>query len=71
MHNEFTSIIEKDDGWFISYCLEIPRANGHRRTVEECRERLSEAVNLILKDRRDDTLHGVPEEAIHETVTLQ
>jgi len=28
MHNEFTSIIEKDNGWYIAYCPEIPDANG-------------------------------------------
>jgi len=28
MHNEFTAIVERDGGWFIAYCLEIPGANG-------------------------------------------
>jgi len=28
MHNEFTAIIEKDEGWYIAYCPEIPGANG-------------------------------------------
>lgn len=70
MHNEFTAIIEEDDGWYIAYCPEIPGANGQGRTVEECRESLAEAINLILEDRRDDALRGVPEEAIRETVVL-
>lgn len=70
MHNEFTAIIEEDDGWFIAYCLEIPGANGQGRTVEECRQSLADAINLILGDRRDDAMRGVPEEAIRETVVL-
>lgn len=70
MHNEFTAIIEEDDGWYIAYCPEIPGANGQGRTVEECRESLAEVINLILEDRRDDALRGVPEEAIRETVVL-
>ena len=70
MHNEFTAIIEEDEGWFIAYCPEIPGANGQGRTVEECRKSLADAINLILEDRRDDALRGVPEEAIRETVVL-
>ncbi len=71
MHNEFTAIIEEDEGWFIAYCPEIPGANGQGRTVEESRESLAEAINLILEDRRDDALRGVPEDAIRGTVVLQ
>ncbi len=71
MHNEFTAIIEEDEGWFIAYCPEIPGANGQGRTIEECRESLAEAINLILEDRRDDALRGVPEDAIRGTVVLQ
>ncbi|MEK0371245.1 MAG: type II toxin-antitoxin system HicB family antitoxin, partial [Nitrosopumilus sp.] len=52
MHNEFTCIIEKDEDWFISYCPEIPVANGQGRTIEECRKILSEAIALILKNRK-------------------
>ena len=54
MHNEFTSIIERDGEWYIAYCPEIPGANGQGQTVEECRENLAEAIALILEDRRED-----------------
>ena len=71
MHNEFTAIIEKDDDWFIAYCLEIPGANGQGRTIEECRKSLAAAIALILEDRREDALRGAPEDAIRETVVVQ
>ena len=71
MHNEFTSVIEQDGEWFIGYCPEIPGANGQGRTVEECRANLSEAIALILEDRREDGLRGVPQGAIRETVVVQ
>lgn len=71
MHNEFTAIIEQDEAWFIAYCPEIPGANGQGRTAEECRENLAEAIRLILEDRREDALRGVPQDAIRETVVLQ
>lgn len=71
MHNEFTAIIEQDEEWFIAYCPEMPGANGQGRTIEECRESLAAAIELILKDRREDALRGVPQDAIRETVVLQ
>ena len=71
MHNEFTAIIEQDQEWFIGYCPEIPGANGQGRTVEECRQNLVEAISLILEDRRQDALRGVPEDAIRDVVVVQ
>lgn len=70
MHNEFTAVIERDGEWFIAYCPEVPGANGQGRTKEEAKESLSEAISLILEDRRSDGLRGVPAEAIQETVTV-
>lgn len=70
MHNEFTAIIERDGDWFIAYCPEIPGANGQGRTKEEARKSLSEAIALILEDRRQDALKGVPPDAERETVTV-
>lgn len=71
MRNEFTAIIERDDEWYIAYCPEVPGANGQGRTLEECRESLMDAIALILEDRRQDGLRGVPAEAIQETVVVQ
>lgn len=70
MHNEFTAIIEADKEWFWGYCPEIPGANGQGKTIEECRKNLAEAISLILADRREDALRGVPEGAIREIVKL-
>ncbi len=71
MRNEFTAVIERDGDWFIGWSPEIPGANGQGRTVEECRANLSEAIRLILDDRREDGLRGIPPEAIQETLTVQ
>jgi len=71
MHNEFTAIIEQDGDWYIGYCPEIPGANGQGRTIEECRQNLTGAVSLILEDRREDALRGIPVDAIREVVVVQ
>jgi len=71
MHNEFTAIIEKDEDWYIAYCAEIPGANGQGKTKSECLENLSEAIDLILQDRRQDALDGIPEDAESELIAVQ
>ncbi|MBN2531491.1 MAG: type II toxin-antitoxin system HicB family antitoxin [Spirochaetales bacterium] len=69
MHNEFTAIIEKDGDWYIGYCPEIPGANGQGKTKEECERNLADAISLILEDRREDALRGIPDDAIKETIS--
>ncbi len=71
MHNEFNAIVEKDGEWFIAYCPEIPGANGQGRTKEKCLKSLSDAIHLILEDRRQDALRGVPPGAIQEVVSVE
>lgn len=70
MQNEFTAVFEKDGEWYVGFCPEIPEANGQGRTVEECRENLAQAIALILQDRREDALRGVPADAIREVVRV-
>ena len=70
MKNEFTAIIEQDKEWYIAYCPEIPGANGQGKTKEEARENLAEAIVLILEDRREEGLRGVPADAIQEMITV-
>jgi predicted RNase H-like HicB family nuclease len=71
MANEFTAIIEHDGDWYVAYCAEIPGANGQGHTKEEARKSLAEAIKLILEDRREDALRGVPPDAICEPVTVK
>ncbi|MCG8585290.1 MAG: type II toxin-antitoxin system HicB family antitoxin [Pirellulales bacterium] len=71
MASQFTAIIEQSEEWFIAYCPEIPGANGQGKTKEEAVESLSEAISLILEDRREDAMRGVPPEAVTETVTVE
>jgi predicted RNase H-like HicB family nuclease len=71
MSGEFTGIFEKDGDWYIGYCPEVPGANGQGRTLEECRTSLAEAIKLILEDRREQGLAGVPSDAIREKVVVR
>lgn len=71
MSNEFTAIIEQDGPWYIAYSPEIPGANGQGKTKEEARESLAQGIRLILEDRREDGLRGIPADAIRETITVR
>lgn len=71
MHNEFTAVFEKDEDWYIAYSPEIPGANGQGRTKSEARQSLIDAIALILEDRREEGLRGVPPDAERETVVVR
>jgi len=71
MRNEFTEIIEQDGQWYIAYCLEIAGADDQGQSTVEALDNLAEAIALILEDRREDGLRGLPPDAMRETVVAQ
>ena len=71
MKHVFTAVFERDGEWHVAYCPEIPGANGQGRTQNEARDSLRSAIELILEDRLEDGLRGLPEDAIRETVILE
>jgi predicted RNase H-like HicB family nuclease len=71
MKGELTAIIEKaPEGGYWAICPEIPGANGQGESIEETKESLKNAIKLILDDRLEDILRGLPNDAIHETVAI-
>ena len=44
---------EGDEGGYIGYVAELPGANTQGETLEEVRENLSEAIQLILEANRE------------------
>ncbi len=71
MRHEFTAIYEHDDDWIIAFCPEVPGANGQGHTKDEARASLADAIVLVLEDRRDDGLRGVPADAERETIVVE
>lgn len=53
MENTFTGVFEKVDDWYIGYVQELPSANVQEKTLEEARESLREAIELILISSRE------------------
>ncbi|MBF0103253.1 MAG: type II toxin-antitoxin system HicB family antitoxin [Desulfobacterales bacterium] len=51
MKGELTAIIEKSpEGGYWAICPEIPGANGQGETIEETKESLKNAIQLILAE---------------------
>lgn len=71
MKGEFTAIIEPaPEGGYWAICLEVPGANGQGETIDNAKENLRQAIELILQDRREDILRGLPEDVIQEKILI-
>ncbi len=71
MKAEFTAIIETaTEGGYWAICPEIPGANGQGETLEEAKESLKNAIQLIFEDRLADIRRGLPENAIKDTISI-
>ncbi|MDD5092515.1 MAG: type II toxin-antitoxin system HicB family antitoxin [Candidatus Wallbacteria bacterium] len=53
MMEKFNAIFQQDGKWWIGFVEELPGANGQGRTMEEARESLKEAIQLILEANRE------------------
>ena len=52
---EMTAIFEPcDESGFIAYIEEIPGINSQGETIEEAKENLTDAINLMFEERRDN-----------------
>jgi len=50
---KFTAVYEQVGDWWMGYVEELPGANTQGRTLEEARENLKEAVQLIIEANRE------------------
>ena len=51
---QYTAIIQKtEDGWYIGQCEQIPGALTQGKTIEEVKENLKEAIQLVLETEKD------------------
>ena len=71
MKAELTAIIEvAPEGGYWAICPEIPGANGQGETVEDAKNDLRAAIELIIADRRADMMRGLPSDAIQEAILV-
>ncbi len=71
MKAEYTAIIEEaPEGGYWAICPEVPGANGQGETIEEAKKSLEEAIKLIIEDRREDFLKGLPSNVVRDKVIV-
>jgi len=61
MQFEFTAVFEKVPEGYIAFVEELPGANTQGKTIEEARENLKEAIQLVLDANRtltEESLRG-------------
>ncbi|MFP5285854.1 MAG: type II toxin-antitoxin system HicB family antitoxin [Thermoanaerobaculia bacterium] len=71
MTAEFTAVFRRVPEGYIAFVEELPGANTQGATLEEARENLREAVQLVLEANRvlaEEELEGV--EAIRESLKV-
>jgi predicted RNase H-like HicB family nuclease len=69
MENAYTPVFVRDGDWWAAYVEELPGANTQGATLEEARENLREAIQLVLEAnqeiaRRRERGHSVTRETL-------
>jgi len=69
----FTAVFEEaEEGGYIAFVEELPGANTQGETLDEARENLREAVELILGVNRESALEGIDERrVIRESLVIR
>jgi predicted RNase H-like HicB family nuclease len=71
MKREFTVVYTPiEDGWIMATVPELPGAVTQGRTIEEAREMIHEAVELLLQSYRDNAAKVAPVGAVWETLSV-
>ena len=62
---ELTAVIEPaPEGGFWAICLEIPGVNGQGESIEQAKQDLQTAIELLLEDREAAISRGLPPDAV-------
>ena len=68
---EMTAVFEPCvEGGFIAYVQEIPGINTQGETIEEAKENLADAVNLVFEEMRATIKKGRTSKLITQTMTF-
>jgi len=72
MKNTFTAVfVPAEEGGFIAFAAELPGANTQGETIEEARENLREAIELILETNRELAQAELRKPATTEPITVE
>ena len=68
---KLTAVFERVGDWWLGYVEELPGANTQGKTIDEVRENLREAVQLVIEANRELLLSQIEgHEIIRESLTI-
>ena len=70
-HSKITAVFERAEGGYVAYVAEIPGINTQGETLDEARENLRQALEMVLDVRRElaaEQAEGRP--VIRESIRL-
>ncbi|HEX7446033.1 MAG TPA: type II toxin-antitoxin system HicB family antitoxin [Pirellulales bacterium] len=71
MRHEYTVVYQPiEDGWFMASVPELPGAVTQGRTLNEARDMIREAVELLIESYRENAKKDAIGGAIWETLTI-
>ncbi len=72
MEQTYTAVFEQDGKWWIGYVEELPGANTQGLTLDEARENLKEAIQLIIEANREKAKQQIADrQVIREPLTVR
>jgi predicted RNase H-like HicB family nuclease len=71
MKQHFHTIIKSEaNGTFVGWVEEIPGALTHGRSLDECRHKLRDSLQLMIDTHRDQARLGLDASCIQESIEL-
>jgi len=66
-----TIIKPESNGWFVGWVEEIPGTTTQGKSLEECRQPLRDALELMLETHRDEARLGLSDRCIQECIEIE
>jgi len=72
MRQRYHTIIKPEsNGWFVGWVEEIPGTITHGRSLDECRQRLRDALELMVDTHRHEARLGLSARCIQESIEIE
>ena len=71
MKQRYHTIIKPEpNGWFVGWVEEVPGAITQGRSLQECRAKLRDSLELIVETHRDEARIGLDPSCIQEAIEI-
>ena len=71
MKQRYHTIIKPEpNGWFVGWVEEIPGTITQGKSLQQCRENLRDALQLMVETHRDEARQGLDSSCIQESIEI-